>query len=166
MIELLIVVIFLLILVSVIAIYGYFQGGVEGMLKKEREFNTIEADEKVEVTVFIDFFKQIKRVDSVYLNTQTKLLQVKKNNHLSDSFHWRDMKSVRFTINEQEIFESADVDRFEALKSWLEAQDIDDHELVLEIHTKSDPFIIAFESPERCMNTIKTLAQWENQIID
>ena len=92
--------ILLAVIVSLIAIYGYFKGGVDGMLEKEINHNTIDADQRIETTRYIDFFKQVKRVDSIYVNTSTQTLQIKKNNRLSTPFNYHDIQSVTLEFND------------------------------------------------------------------
>ena len=92
--------ILLAVIVSLIAIYGYFKGGVDGMLEKEINHNTIDADQRIETTRYIDFFKQVKRVDSIYVNTSTQTLQIKKNNRLSLPFNYHDIQSVTLEFND------------------------------------------------------------------
>lgn len=165
MIELFIVIIVLLALVFIIVLYGYFNGGVEGMLEKEREFNTIEATDKVEVTVFIDFFHQIKRVDSLYFNERSQTLQLKKNNHLSDPFKWAEIKKVQFQINDEVIFTSSRIDKFDELNEALSAQDLEDKELNLTLSVETTDHVIAFESPERSLSVVETLRNWESLML-
>jgi len=86
--------------VTAVAIYGYFRGGVDGMLEKEMNHNTIDADQRIETTRYIDFFKQVKRVDSIYINTDSKTLQIKKNNRLSKPFSYQDITAVTLEFND------------------------------------------------------------------
>lgn len=165
MFELLIVASVLIGLVVIIVIYGSLRGGVEGMLEKERNFNTIAATDQVEVTVFIDFFKQIKRIDSLYFNARTKTLQYKKNNHLSLPFTWNDIKEITFQINEDVVFSSAGLEKFTALMDHLKSADLEDKELILMLKLSDLVHTIPFESPERSLRVVKTLAQWENQSV-
>lgn len=163
MVELFIVVIVLLVLVFIIALYGFMNGGVDEMLKKEREYNTIEATEKVEVTVFIDFFRQIKRIDSLYFNESTKTLQLKKNNHLSEPFKWNDIKKILFQINDDQVFSSSSMDKFAELMNALNAMDLEDKELIFTIQLENIDHMMAFESEERCLLVVKTLKNWEEK---
>jgi hypothetical protein len=162
--ELFIAVLALLLIVAVITLYGFFKGGVDKMLEQERIHNTIDATDQVEVTVFIDFFHQIKRVDSLYFNEPKHILQFKKNNRLSDPFSWSDLKKVTFKTNETILFESNPPKAFNQLQDILETADIDDQELILELTTQTNTYIMAFESPERCKNVIKTLEIWESTL--
>jgi hypothetical protein len=163
MLELFIVVIVLLSLVLAIVIYGSIHGGVGKMLEKERQYNTIEADDSVEVTVFIDFFDQVKRVDSLYLNASKNLLQLKKNKRLSEPFKMAEIKKVVFQINDDEVFTSSALEKFEELSDFLMAQELEDVELILKLKLSSHEHLIAFESPVRCLLVIDTLKRWEAQ---
>jgi len=163
MLELFIVVIVLLSLVLAIVIYGSIRGGVATMLEKERQHNTIDAVESVEVTVFIDFFDQVKRVDSLYLNTSKNLLQLKKNRRLSEPFKWTEIQNITFQINDDEVFASSALEKFEELSDFLMAQELEDVELILKLKLSNHEHLIAFESPERCLLVIDTLKRWEAQ---
>lgn len=160
--ELLIAVLALLFIVALIVLYGVLKGGVDKMLEQERSHNTIEATDQVEVTVFIDFFHQIKRVDSLYFNRDRQYLQFKKNNRLSDPFAWSDLKKVTFKTNETILFESSFSNAFNQLHDIIQTADIDDQELILELTTQEGIHTMAFESPERCKNVIITLQTWES----
>lgn len=162
--ELLISVLALFFIVALIVLYGFLRGGVDKMLKQERSHNTIEATDQVEVTVFIDFFHQIKRIDSLYFNEPKQIVQFKKNNRLSDPFKWSDIKKVTFKTNETILFESNASDAFNQLHDNLQTADIDDQELILELTTQTNTHVMAFESPERCKNVIKTLKKWESAL--
>jgi hypothetical protein len=160
--ELLIVVAVLFSIVIAVVIYGKIHGGVEAMLDQERTHNTIDADDSLEVTVFIDFFNQIKRIDSLYFNAQTQTLQLKKNRQLSDSFRFFDIEEVRFQINDDVIFKAPVLDAFEELVEALESAELDDRELILTLTLKTTVHTIAFESPERCLSVVNKLKDWAN----
>ena len=162
--ELLISILALFFIVTLIALYGFFKGGADKMLEQERTHNTIAATDHVEVTVFIDFFHQIKRVDSLYFNQPKQSVQFKKNNRLSDPFSWSDLRKVVFKTNETILFESNPSNAFNHLHDILKTADIDDQELILELTTQTNTLIMAFESPERCKNVINTLKKWESEL--
>lgn len=162
--ELLITVLALFFMVALIVLYGFFKGGVDKMLEKERTHNSIDATDQVEVTVFIDFFHQIKRIDSLYFNEPKQMVQFKKNNRLSNPFKWSDLKKVTFKTNETILFESKPSDAFSQLDDILQTADIDDQELILELTTQTNTHVMAFESPERCKNVIITLKKWESAL--
>ena len=162
MIELFIVVVVLMIIVVGIVLYGKVNGGVDAMLDQERTHNTIDSDDSIEVTVFIDFFNQIKRIDSLYFNTEKETLQLKKNRRLSDPFRFFEIEDVRFQINDEVIFKAPVLDAFEKLFEALETAELDDRELILTLTLKTTSYTIAFESPERCLNVVKKLKEWAN----
>jgi hypothetical protein len=162
--ELLIAVLALLFIVALIVLYGFFRGGVDKMLEQERNHNTIDSTDQVEVTVFIDFFHQIKRVDSLYFNAPKQMIQFKKNNRLSDPFKWSDLKKVTFKTNENILFESNPSNAFKQLHAILQTAEIYDQELILELTTQEGIHTMAFESPERCKIVINTLQTWESEL--
>lgn len=84
-------------------IYGYRSGGVEVMLVRERTFNTIDASKRYTIKELIDFFGQIKRVDSLYVKDLTA--QIKTNNRLSESFKLTDIERWVLMVGETKVLD-------------------------------------------------------------
>lgn len=94
----------LLTMIAGFMIYGYFSGGVEAMLERERNHNTIDASTRYTIKELIDFFGQVKRVDSLYIH-QTQL-QLKTNNRLSEPFNLRDIKRWIILVGETTVLDA------------------------------------------------------------
>lgn len=86
-------------------IYGYRSGGVEAMLERERAFNTIDAKQRYTIKELIDFFGQIKRVDSLYVKGQTA--QLKTNNRLSEPFSLTEIERWVVMVGETTVLNHA-----------------------------------------------------------
>ncbi len=86
-------------------IYGYRSGGVEAMLEREKTVNTIEATTRFTIKELIDFFGQLKRIDSLYLNGLTA--QIKTNNRLSDPFSLKQVERWVITVGDEVVLDEA-----------------------------------------------------------
>ena len=147
-------------IVSLIAIYGYFRGGVDGMLEKEINHNTIEADQRLETTRYIDFFKQVKRVDSIYINRLKKSFQIKKNNRLSEPFFLDDLSQFGVEFNGEILQKNSQSPWFHWDKE-LVPEDVDDGDWAISFNVNTDEHIILFESYETFKNVVESLQSIE-----
>ena len=129
----------LFLLVFMVVVYGYIHGGVEKMLENEIQHNDINASKRLETARFIDFFRQVKRVDSLYINEQTNTIQFKKNNRLSDHFNISRIKIVELFFNSKSVITVHQLDKLPlshetiAFESGDLALMIDANETVLNI---------------------------------
>ncbi len=133
------------IIVLLIALYGFIQGGTSGMLEKEMNHNTIDADLRIETTRYIDFFKQVKRVDSIYVHQATKTFQIKKNNRLSKAFNYEDITQIKIEFNDEIIGHTMKLPFFDT-KSFIFPDEMDAGDWSLSITTAEQEFFILFES--------------------
>lgn len=135
----------LALVVTAVAVYGYFRGGVDGMLEKEMNHNTIDADQRIETTRYIDFFKQVKRVDSIYINNDSKTLQIKKNNRLSEPFSYHDIAAVTLEFNDEVKAHGSFEAWFKlAIEDWPEDVDSGDWSIAIKLGKKEH--LVLFDS--------------------
>src|SRR6056300_1219627 len=133
------------IIVLLIALYGFIQGGTSGMLEKEMNHNTIDADLRIETTRYIDFFKQVKRVDSIYVHQATKTLQIKKNNRLSKPFLYESILKFNVEFNGQTILQNQHAPFFIMPEENL-PEDVDTVDWGIAFELEKDEHIILFDS--------------------
>lgn len=143
-------------IVLIIAIYGYLKGGVEGMLEKEINHNTIEADQRLEITRYIDFFKQVKRVDSIYINQSKKTIQIKKNNRLSEPFYLDDLNQFNVEFNGTILQKNSRSPWFFWNKD-LEPEAVEQGDWAISFSLKTGEYLILFESYEIFKKVVESL---------
>ena len=143
-------------IVLLIAIYGYFRGGVDGMLEKEINHNTIEADQRLETTRYIDFFKQVKRVDSIYINRSKKTFQIKKNNRLSEPFFLDDLNQFNVEFN-GEVLQKNNQSPWFHWDQDVEPEVVDQGDWAISFSVKTGEHLILFESYETFKKVVESL---------
>lgn len=166
---------FLLTLILGFTLYGWRSGGVEAMLERERFDNTIDADERLEIKEMIDFFGQVKRVDSLYFHKATQRLQIKTNNRLSEPLVLADIKELNFLIGDTVAFTQAVHpinDTWKALAEWSQALDPDsenplaqDEEIALVLKTHDAEHVIRFASNTQAIKVIAGLGHWAEETL-
>lgn len=145
------------IIVFLIALYGYLQGGTSGMLEKEMNHNTIGADLRIETTRYIDFFKQVKRVDSIYIHQATKTLQIKKNNRLSKAFLYSDIQSFSIEYNDH-VWAQLDHPPYFDVPLNPPVEDVDAVDWSIAFKLQTSEHIILFDSYEALMRVLEELS--------
>lgn len=151
-------------IIVAISIYGLLRGGTEGMLNKEINYNTIDADQRIETTRYIDFFKQVKRVDSIYVNIHTKTLQIKKNNRLSPAFFYSDIVSFNVHYNDVLVSEAFTAPLFMTQEAKY-PEDVDHVDWSIEFKLPNATHIILFDSFEGFTQTMDALRTFENNAV-
>lgn len=152
--------------VGLIVMYGFFKGGTEKMLENELNHNTVDATTRIETTRYIDFFKQVKRVDSIYVNEQTKTLQIKKNNRLSPAFLYSDILSFNVQYNDVLVNEASTTPLFMTQEAKY-PEDVDHVDWSIEFKLPNDTHIILFDSFESFTQTMHALSIFEkNALLD
>jgi hypothetical protein len=126
-----------------IVLYGHQKGGVEKMLEDEINSNDIDATKRIETARFIDFFHQVKRVDSLYINETTQTIQYKKNNHLSDYFKISHIKIISLFFNSHQVL---DVKTFSELPFTSESLDLTNGDIALMVDAGKTVLNIIFDS--------------------
>jgi len=155
-------------------LYGWRSGGVEAMLEKERFDNTIDADERLEIKEMIDFFGQVKRVDSLYFHRATQTLQIKTNNRLSAPMRLGEITHLSFLIGDSTAFSQALNplnEAWDALEEWSKALHPEhkealglDEEIALILHTtQGTEHVIRFASNLQAITVIAGLSAWATQ---
>lgn len=132
----------LFIFILAIFLYGFQKGGIEQMLENEINDNTIDATKRLETARFIDFFNQVKRVDSLYVNEKDYRIQYKKNNRLSDYLYISDIKIVELFFNGSSV---ESVKTFSGLPLNHETLEFDEGDLALMIDTGQTVLNIIFD---------------------
>ena len=151
------------IIVLLIALYGFIQGGTSGMLEKEMNHNTIDADLRIETTRYIDFFKQVKRVDSIYVHQATKTLQIKKNNRLSKPFLYKGILKFNVEFNGQTILQNQHAPFFIMPEENL-PEDVDAVDWGIAFELEKDEHIILFDSYDALVRVMDELSQIEKNV--
>ena len=166
---------FLLVLILGFTLYGWHSGGVEAMLERERFDNTIDADERLEIKTMIDFFGQVKRVDSLYFHKATQRLQIKANNRLSETLVLASITQLDFLIGDTVAFTQAVHplnEAWKALAEWAEALDptrekplAQDEEIALVLKTHEKEHVIRFASNTQAMIVVEGLQKWAEETV-
>ena len=166
---------FLLVLILGFTLYGWHSGGVEAMLERERFDNTIDADERLEIKTMIDFFGQVKRVDSLYFHKATQRLQIKTNNRLSEPIALADITKLEFLIGDTVAFTQAVHpfnDTWNALAEWAKALDpnsdtprAQDEEIALVFKTHVKEHVIRFASNTQAITVVEGLQYWAEETV-
>lgn len=160
--SLLYAIIALLGVLVLISVYGLLRGGTDGMLEKEMNHNTIDADLRIETTRYIDFFKQIKRVDSIYVHQASKTFQIKKNNRLSKAFKYSDIQRFNVEYNGQIITQNTHAPYFLMHEDNL-PDDVDAVDWGIAFGLAESEHIILFDSYDALVNVLSQLSSVENK---
>lgn len=150
----------LFIIVLMIALVGFLKGGTEGMLEKEINFNTIDADVRIETTRYIDFFKQVKRVDSIYVHQASMTFQIKKNNRLSKAFAYSDIAYFNIEFNGEIIVQNK-APMYFSQAHYDQIEEVDAGDWGITFGINSTEHLILFESHAALIEVLDRLAQIE-----
>lgn len=147
-------------LITMVSIYGALKGGTKGMLEREMNHNTIDADYRIETTRYIDFFKQIKRVDSIYVHRPSKTFQIKKNNRLSAPFTLEDIHHFNIEFNGQLITQHIHAPYFSVQENAL-PEEVDAGDWSISFTLKNKDHLILFDSYDAFMRVLSELSVLE-----